>query len=102
MLTKKSLMSIGVSKIPLCGDILKVFVYACQVKTAGVKKNFENVAAQGGGGGTCLRQLSRVNFCSADSSRVRQALSRLFSVHCDIKLRPCLYVEFRGTFFGVK
>jgi hypothetical protein len=54
MLTTKSLMSIGVGKIPLCGDILTVFVYACQVKTAGVKKNFENVAAHGGEGGTCL------------------------------------------------
>ena len=31
-------------------------VYACQVKTAGVKKNFENVGAHGGGGRTCLRQ----------------------------------------------
>ncbi len=34
-------------------------------------------------GGFCLRQCSRVNFCSADSSRVRQAIR--YSTGCTKK-----------------
>ena len=55
----------------MCGDILKVFVHACHSYPAHVNKNFQNVAALGG---TYLHKWSRVNFCLADSSRVRQAL----------------------------
>ena len=34
--------------LPVCGDVLKVFVHACQAKMARVNKNFENVDAHGG------------------------------------------------------
>ncbi len=49
--------------LPVCGEILRVFHHACQ-------KSLKILPHTGG---FCLRQWSRVNFCSADSSRVRQA-----------------------------
>ena len=57
--------------------LMTLSLHECQVKMARANKNFRNAAAHGG---TCLRQWSRVNFCSADSSRVRQALCRTFDV----------------------
>ena len=48
---------------PVCGEILRVPRHACQ-------KSLKILPHTGG---FCLRQWSRVNFCSADSSRVRQA-----------------------------
>ncbi len=52
--------------LPVCGEILGVFRHACQ-------KSLKILPHTGG---FCLRQWSRVNFCSADSSRVRQACLR--------------------------
>ena len=61
-----SLPLVYISKIPpVCGEILRVFRHACQ-------KSFKVSPHTGG---TCLRQCSRVTVSSADSSRVRQAVS---------------------------
>ena len=48
--------------LPVCGEIVQRR-HACQ-------KSLKILPHTGG---FCLRQRSRVNFCSADSSRVRQA-----------------------------
>ena len=93
---------------PVCGDVLKVFVHACHFYLVGVNNSFsvKNVAPH-----TCLRQWSRVNFCSADSSRVRQTLggasrksflqtSQRFSPGCVL---PCAerapHYEFKILFY---
>ena len=63
--------------LPVCGDILRVFRHACQ-KSLKILPHTE---------GFCLRQCSRVNFCSADSSRYR---IRIVTTSSSVSLRSSL------------